>query len=206
MIAEKVAQAMGYRLADKATVEAIFREYGMTRLQDEYDSIPRFWDRFDAHKVDRRKSVLAMLNHALCALARHGDIVILGRGGFVILQGYVDVLHVRIQAPLEVRVQRVREQPSSAGPGRAEEVVKAHDRLQADFIRSVYGADWQNAPAFDLVIDTGKIDPDRAAELIVAGARALPARGLAGPTSAELQVDKVLAEAVDEVLNAAVPQ
>jgi len=202
VIAEKAAQSLGYQLVDKNTVEAVFREYGMASLKDEYDSIPRFWDRFDSQKVDQRKNILGMLNETLCALARHDDVVILGRGGFVILQGYRDVLHVRVQAPLAVRVQRVMEQqPAVAGAGRAEEVVKNHDRLQNDFIRSVYGADWVNAPPFDLVIDTGKIPPDRAAELIVASAKELPARDLAGPTTADLNVDKVLLEAADEAMH-----
>ena len=203
VIAEKAAQALGYRLVDKNTVETVFHEYGMSSLKDEYDSIPHFWDRFDARKMDQRRNVLSMLNETLLALAHHDDVVILGRGGFAILHGYRDVLHVRIQAPLDVRVQRVQEQSEIAGPDQAGDLIKSNDRLQKEFIRTVYGADWLNAADFDLVIDTGKIDPDHAAELIVASARALPAKDLAGPTTTELRIDKFLAEAVDEALNPA---
>lgn len=200
LIAQKAAQSLGYRLADKATLEAMFHEYGMSRLKDEYDALPGFWDRFDSGRMDQRRNVLSMLNDALRALARHDNVVILGRGGFVLLRGCVDVLHVRVQAPLAVRVQRVMERPEVAEPSQAEQIVKAHDRLQAEFIKSVYGADWVSAPAFDLVIDTAKIGPDLAAELIVAGTRALPARDVAGPTTADLDVDPILAEAAEAAL------
>ena len=201
IIANKAAQALGYRLADKDTVEAVLHDYGVTQLKDEYNSIPGFWDRFDTQKRDQRKNTLSVLNHALCALARHDNVVILGRGGFVILQGYRDVLNVRVQAPLRVRIARVQERLSLGEPGRAEEMVKANDRLQREFIKSVDGADWLEASAFDLVIDTSKFHPDLAVELIVAGARALPAGDVAEPSVADLQVDSILAEAAMDALN-----
>lgn len=202
IIAEEAAQALGYRLADKDTVETMLHDYGMTGLKDEYDSIPGFWDRFDTQKRDQRKTTLSMLNHALCALARHDNVVILGRGGFTILQGYRDVLNVRVQAPLAVRIARVQERLTTKGePGRAEDLVTANDRLQREFIKSVYGADWAEASPFDLVIDTSKLHPDLAVDLIVAGAKALPARDAAGPAVADLEVDPVLAQLASDALN-----
>ena len=40
-------------------------------------------------------------------MARHGNVVILGRSGYAILAGLADVLHVRLQAPLEDRIELV---------------------------------------------------------------------------------------------------
>jgi cytidylate kinase len=113
-----------------------------------------------------------------------------------------DVLNVRIQAPLALRIQRLVDSPSIGDPGIAGEAIDKNDRLKKIFIASVYGLDWGSAGNFDLVIDTGKVAPDLAIELIVQATKALKATGTSGRrTTAVLPEDKVLAATVDEVLN-----
>jgi cytidylate kinase len=193
-IAEKVAQKMGYHFADKNTLETLLNEYGLFEFDRMYESIPSFWDRFDAQRMERRGVLIGMLNQAIMALAHHGDIVIVGRGGFAVLAGLADVLHVRIQAPLELRMRRAMEQPSIAEPSRAELLVKENDRLQKTFVESVYGTQWDSAKGFDLVIDTGKISTDRATAWIVEAAKELRVPDRSGTrTAAQLEVDRVLA-------------
>jgi cytidylate kinase len=201
VVAEKTAQMLGYHLADKSTIEEIFRDYGLPKLEGEYDSIPGFWDRFAVERQNRRQTLFGMLNKSLCALAQYGNVVIAGRGGFAVLAGLADVLNVRIQAPLMVRIMRLVDAPSVGDPGLAEQLVHKNDQLQKSFIKSVYGVEWDAAGAFDLVIDTGKITPDLAADMIVQATRALPAAGSSGArTTADLGADKVLIAAVDDVL------
>jgi cytidylate kinase len=198
-IAEKAAQALGYHLADKNTIETILKEYGIQEFDRMYDSIPGFWDRFDAQRMELRGILISMLNQTIRALAQHGNMVILGRGGFAVLAGLVDVLHVRIQAPLPLRVRRAAEQPSIAEPSRAELLVKENDRIQKGFVESVYGTSWDSVKGFDLVIDTGKVAPDLAASWIVQAARSIQVPGISGtPTAARLEVDRILAATVKE--------
>jgi len=200
-IAEKAAQALGYHLTDKTTIEAMLKDYGLSSFEEEYQSIPGFWDRFDFQRRDRRQTLFSMLNHCFCALARHGDVVIVGRGGFAVLGGLADVLNVRIQAPWKDRVHRVMELPSVGEPSRAEQMLLENDYLQRQFVKSVHGVEWDTASAFDLVIDTGKVAPDLAVDLIVQAARALRPSGIPGErTSADLEVDHILTAVVDDVL------
>jgi cytidylate kinase len=203
IVAEKTAQMLGYHLTDKSTIEEIFRDYGLPKLEGEYDSIPGFWDRFAVEKQNRRQTLFGMLNKSLCAIAQYGNVVIAGRGGFAVLAGLADVLNIRIQAPLMARIMRLVESPSVGDPGLAEQLVQKNDQLQKNFIKSVYGIEWDSAGAFDLVIDTGRITPDLAADMIVQATKALPAKGTSGArTTADLSVDKVLLAAVDDVLTA----
>ena len=207
VVAEKTAQMLGYHLTDKSTIEEIFRDYGLPKLEGEYDSIPGFWDRFAVEKQNRRQTLFGMLNKSLCALAQYGNVVIVGRGGFAVLAGLADVLNVRIQAPLMARIMRLVESPSVGDPGLAEQLVQKNDQLQNTFIKSVYGMEWDSAGAFDLVINTGRITPDLAADMIVQATKALPAQGASGArTTADLGVDKVLLAAVDDVLTAINPR
>jgi len=202
LVAEKAAHALGYRLADKATIGHILKDYGLCNLEEEYRSIPGFWDRFDIARMRQRETLLTMLNHCLQALARQGEVVIVGRGGFAVLAGLADVLNVRIQAPQAVRARRLVDAPTIGDPGVAERVVPENDHLQKAFIKSVYGLDWDLAKAFDLVIDTGKITPELAADLVVRAARAIRTTGWSGEaTTAGLEVDPILGEAVQEELD-----
>lgn len=198
-IAEKAAQALGYHLADKNSIEKILSEYGLMEFDRMYDSIPGFWDRFDAHRMERRAILIDMLNKTLMALAGHGNTVIVGRGGFAVLADLADVLNVRIQAPMQMRTHRVMELPDIAEPSRAEIVVKENDRLQKGFVESVYGVHWDSVKNFDLVIDTGKVAPDLAVDWIAAAARHLKAPAMGGVrTVANLKLDKILAATVNE--------
>jgi len=195
LVAEKTARALGYHLADKQTLEAILRTEGaLPEFQREYASVPGFWDRFDLRRMERRQGLIESLNRAILALAQHGNMVIVGRGGFSVLKGLADVFHVRIQAPLPVRIRRVTELPEAAVPSRAERFILENDKIQRGFIESVYGVPWDTAKHFDLVLDTGKIAPDLAAGWLVQAVQAMPGGGF---TAAGLEVDPVFAARVN---------
>jgi hypothetical protein len=54
--------------------------------------------------------VVAIVGQTILAAQKLGDIVIVGRGGQAVLRGSPGVLHVRIEAPLDARIQRVMSQ------------------------------------------------------------------------------------------------
>jgi cytidylate kinase len=203
LVAEGAAHTLGYRLADKTTIETVLKDYGLVLFSREYDSIPSFWERFDAQKREERQHHINMLNKCICAIAHHGNVVIVGRGGFAVLADLDDVLHVRIQAPTPVRIRRLVEAPDIADPSLAELALTKNDNLQKQFIKTVYGREWDTAKGFDLVIDTGKIPPGLAAEMIVQATRGLRVRGTGGARAlADLPLDRDICAAVDRVLNA----
>jgi len=204
LVAEGAARTLGYHLADKSTIETVLKDYGLVQFSREYDSIPGFWERFDAQKREERQHHINMLNKCICAMARHGNVVIVGRGGFAVLANLADVLNVRIQAPSPLRIRRLVEAPEIADPGLAEQAVAKNDHLQQQFIKTIYGQEWDTAKAFDLVIDTGKIPPGLAAEMIVQAVRDLRVPETGGEhTTAGLPVDSDICEAVDRVLDLA---
>ncbi len=109
--------------------------------------------------------------------------VIVGRGGQVLLQGTPGVLHVRIEAPIEDRIQRVKTQiQSERGPQRSEgngrderELLKAasdmivnRDMASADYIKHFYNIDWDDPKLYHLVLNLGKLNVEQAVQIIVA--------------------------------------
>jgi cytidylate kinase len=199
LIAEEVAKGLGYHLADETTVATILKGYGLVDFEQEYQSIPGFWDRLSTEKSDERENFLTMLNRTLLALAGHGDVVIVGRGGFAVLDGMPGVFNVRTQAPLSLRIERTQDSTASVEPHKAEALVKGNDQVQKVFVKSVYGMQWNSAEAFDLVIGTGQIGADLAASMIVKAVQAL--RPEPPATAPSFPVDDILASAVQDALD-----
>jgi len=99
------------------------------------------------------------------AAAKTGHVVIVGRGGQFLLADRRDMLHLRVVAPLELRVAYVarREEPNrDAARRRVQEKDRARDRnMQAQFHRKPDDPD-----LYDLVINTAVLDLDRIVDLI----------------------------------------
>lgn len=196
VIAHDVAQALGYQFVDRQIIAKILSQYGFVEYMDDYDSAASFWDRFDARKTE----MVSMLNRVIQALAHHNNIVLLGRGSFAVLEDYADVLNVRLQAPLAVRIQRVMESQNLPNVDATEDLVKENDKKRANFIESFYGPQWVTAKAFDLVVDTSKISPKIADQWIIEAAKAIDAQDKTGKrTTAAIEVDPVLARVVAEM-------
>lgn len=118
------------------------------------------------------------------------------------LKGYGDVLNVRIQAPFELRVQRVMEKHGFSSHEIAENFVRESDQLRREFVESLFGLKWDSVSAFDLIIDTGKISPDMAVDWLEEEIHRIgisPAPGM--PSAQTIQIDKVLERTVDEILH-----
>jgi cytidylate kinase len=197
-IGQQVAGQLGYEFVDKRTVEAVLRQYGLTKFSDLYTSAPSFWDLTNPTNL----LIVSMLNEIMEAFAYRGRMVILGRGGFASLSAYADVLNVRIQAPLAVRVERVQARENLATTQQAEERVKEDDKARSKFIQMFYNKQWDAKSHFNLVIDTGSVSTEMAVNWIVEAARGLEQKefGPEAVTTRQIEVDPVLADAISKVL------
>jgi len=200
IIAQQVAQTLGYHLVDLKFIGTIIGQYGYVEFDKEYRNLPTFWERFDAERLQHRDTMVNMLNQVIQAVAQHGNVVILGRSGFEVLRGYADVFHVRVQAPFAVRVGRVMEKQNITFE-EAEAIVKSKDKVRLAFVEEFYKVPWGSIQAFDLIVNTGKISPDLATTWVLDGVKAfMTGRETEQPTTAEIEVDRILAQSVIEVL------
>jgi cytidylate kinase len=196
-IGKQVAKVLGYNFVDKTTLEKVLQQYGLIQLNDLYKSAPGFWASID----ERNLLLISMLNKSFLALARRGNVVILGRGGFAALSGYADVLHVRIQAPFPVRVQRIMEREGIPDLQRGQDLVKENDKARMAFLQSFYNARWDATNAFNLVINTHTTPPDMAAQWIITAAKNLEQQNLDRElTTAKIEVDSIMAITITEIL------
>jgi cytidylate kinase len=197
-IARRLTEALGYTLANKRVLEAIFRQYGLEKFGELYTSPPNIWDLANA----RNLQIVSMLNDTMEALAHRGDMLILGRGGYASLSKYEDVLNVRLQAPFSVRVERVMARENLDNRLRAEQQVKADDTAREKFVSRFYNQAWENASNFDLVIDTYTISTEMATDWIIEAAKALSAGEFRADavTAERAKADPSLLDAIDIAL------
>lgn len=116
----------------------------------------------------------------MLSLAAKGKVVIIGRAGQVILRDRPDVLHVKVIAPVHLRAARtaLRQRISLEA---AQAQVEASDRTRRRYLRRHYHARWDDPELYDLIINTARLTPAAAADLVCNAIVTLPARAAPQP-------------------------
>ncbi len=100
-------------------------------------------------------------------LVGEGGAVIVGRAGQAILRGREGVLHVRVIAPLELRIERVAKTQGIAREA-AQAQVETSDRYRRNYLRRFYQVRWDDPLLYNLVVNTGVLTIEQAANSICA--------------------------------------
>lgn len=182
-IADLLCESLGYCRVDKAMLtqiaeeagvdmEAVLEmERGVTRRARLVSGEMTSLYRKQASAFERRgaldeKTYAQVLQETMERFAQEGNAVIVGRGGQMVLRDWPGALHVRLFAPMEVRAQRIaaREQISKVEATRR---IEQSDEQKRQYIRQMHNnADWRNIKYYHLLIDTGRISAEVAANII----------------------------------------
>jgi CMP/dCMP kinase len=111
------------------------------------------------------ESYRCSLSKVVHTLADEGNVVIIGRAGQSILQERQDVLHVRIVAPLQVRVDRVASRQGISKESALAQV-KASDTSRKQLVKRLFKVNWEEPSLYHLVLNTGLLTPEMAAGAI----------------------------------------
>ncbi|MBI3071301.1 MAG: cytidylate kinase-like family protein [Deltaproteobacteria bacterium] len=103
-------------------------------------------------------------------IAAHGSAVIIGRGANLIL-GPSASFRVRTVCPLEDRVRRLAA-AQGLGDATARAEITRVDAERAAFVRRNFGEEVGDASSYDVVINTGTLSLEAAAELVIGAYRA----------------------------------
>jgi len=164
-----IQNAVEFKPATKGLLE---RWFGSTQRLTGGD--PSSWT-FPALNEALQDLTIANLMDIISAGYKKGNVVIVGRGGMAALQDKPDVLHVRIQAPLELRVKRLQEHESLTHE-EAQKRIRERDLSDVEWIKRFFGLDSPDPQRVDIIISTAKYTPEQAADLIVSALQKLPAK------------------------------
>ena len=163
-IARSLAESLGYRVMDYEVINEAAARAGAPEMAlaalDDLDLLglkPSFRQR-QAYQRGVRQVMLEQ--------AAKGNVVLVGRGGQVILRDHPDVLHVRIVAPLALRIERVAAaRGTSLAAARAQ--VRTSDRARRTYLRRYYHVDLNDVDLYDLILNTRDLTVAAATDVLI---------------------------------------
>jgi cytidylate kinase len=101
----------------------------------------------------------------LTKLGSRSGVILLGRGSQVIFKNRPDALHIRLVAPLPVRIARTAQMLNVSEKEAARNVAEL-DKSRASYLRNFYSVDVNDAEFYHLTINTGRFDYDQTCDII----------------------------------------
>ena len=193
-VAQLLCDRLGYRYFDKKLMQGLAAQSGLSPekvvdlLDDSYRArslVERLFSNYPAPmgdpgtwiisaEVEAQEQLNAVIvTHLIRAAHAQGNVVIIGRGGQVVLADLPGVLHVRLVAPLELRIRRQQDRAGLTAAAAREFVLK-RDQASIDFVKRYYNVDAADPKLYDLIISTAKLTPSAAADLIIRALACLP--------------------------------
>ncbi len=163
-IAKSLQDKTGYSFLDKELLEKeLVNKYSIPEDQAKrYDEKkPSFWDMFSSDK-DR---FIYFLKSTMYELARQDNSIVMGRGGHVLFADIPGTLHIKIVAPYELRIKRVKEE-FKYNDQLAEQAIKHSDHDRAGFHKYFFHINWDDSQLYDLTINTEHFTVYAAVKLI----------------------------------------
>jgi cytidylate kinase len=165
-----LAERLGYRFVDQDMISQAARQYGVgeEKLSQVDETKPSFVERFD---VETRRYI-TVLQSALLDVAEQDNVIIMGRGGQVLLRGITHVLRLRLMAPFDLRVKRVMKKMAgqmgeTVDVRTTAEMVRRNDQEKFGRMRYLYDVDWSDPALYDAVLNTEKISHEAGVDLVM---------------------------------------
>jgi len=160
-IGSSVASFLGY---EYIPLGRVFEEAGkagnkIKKLAEEVGkSVPGLWERTDWSFV----AFAAFSQSTILRYTLRNNIVVMTRGGNILLRSIPHAFRIFMTAPFEVRVRRIMER-EEVSREIAVMMAKKADREMAVTVQQVYGTNWTDPTEYDRVIDTSRHNWDEIA-------------------------------------------
>ena len=178
-VAALTAEKLNYEFVGDEMVSSIAKELNLSeseakifRHQGAQSKMLRFLDRYTCtivqKVVDRQHGCLdddayyQVTRKLVENLYDEGAVVVLGWGGQCILRGKPNTLHVRLKQDPAVKIETAMAQKDLDESG-ARAFVETEEHDGAEYIRTYFKEDWNDARLYDLVVDMGKNSVEQAA-------------------------------------------
>ncbi len=162
-IGQKAAELLGYQIVwreviNQAAIRAGAPEVALAMI-DELGLLGL------CPSAEKCQAYLHAVEQVVHELAERGNVVIVGRGSQIILKDRPGVLHVRVIAPLELRIERIMQEKGIALDA-AQAQIEASDRSRKRYLNRFYKTQWEDPTLYDVILNTARISIDSAAELL----------------------------------------
>lgn len=165
----KVSEKMGYRFISRTYIEEKLMKMGFDEKKMlKYDERkPGFF----ASLSKDRDEYLAHLQLALLEEAETNNVVIIGRGAFATFAGIPNHLSFRVVADNKIRVDRLMAEKNWT-ERQARNRIDESDTNREGFHKAFYNVNVEDSTNYNMVINTGIYNEERASNIIVAAVKA----------------------------------
>jgi len=118
-----------------------------------------------ARRMEASATYAKLVHQVIGEYAEKGNVIIVGRGAQIVLRDFPGALHVRLHAPLEVRILHLMERLGLERK-EAERQIHQSDKERQRYLKHFYNAAWDDPVLYHLTINTGKIAADWATQVI----------------------------------------
>ena len=189
----RLSEILGWSLFDKRLMLQVASDVGLSSMdmedftEDDY-KIRSFWDRLfggaggssmalggeapatiTTQQMDQEGAV-RLVNKAIELVYEKGNVIIVGRGGQAVLKDKRDVIHVRVQAPMDVRTSRLQTY-EGVNPDDVLRIAQERDRAAEQYMKRFFNVDLEDPYLYHMIINSGKVDTDKAAQMIADSAK-----------------------------------
>jgi cytidylate kinase len=170
-ISKRLADILGWQLFDRNIIEAITeRTHYRKELVSQFDEhiqseLQTYLYNLFTNQIFNNTQYLYHLTEVLLGIAHRGNAVIVGRGANFILPPEAG-LRVRVVAPRDVRLRRILKAKGCDEKTAARELARL-DEEQRSFLHHHFLSKPDDPCAYDVLINTGHIDLQAGADLIV---------------------------------------
>ncbi|MBN1873169.1 MAG: cytidylate kinase-like family protein [Anaerolineae bacterium] len=119
----------------------------------------------EEQRAEAGEDYVELVQQVIKEYAKIGDTVIVGRGGQIILCNAPHTLHVRIEAPKDIRIQNMI-QRLGVDEKEAERRILRSDKLRARYLKQLYNAAWNDPTLYHMILNTGKLSESLATHVI----------------------------------------
>lgn len=172
IFARQLSEALGYGYADEALISKINEAEGVREtlaVNVEDESAPGFLEKV-AELANNRNFFKVALETSVYDLALKGDLVFVGGGAHLVLEGFPCLFAVQIVRNLRDRVKAIAGE-KGISYDEALNLVKKKDKHKANFIRHYFDRELFDPTMFHLTINASRVPIDDAVEMVAAEAR-----------------------------------
>jgi len=183
-VGRKLADKLGVKYYDKALIEGLTREFGLSveRIEELKGQKKSWWNDFNNYyktlidsasrpmeaevKLDTA-SMYETEKRILEELASQESCVVAGRTGFMVFREWPNSLNILIQASMEHRVQRIMER-QGVGEQEARDIIAKVDASRETYVKKYEDTSRYDTRNYQLVLSMDTLSEDAAVEVIMA--------------------------------------
>lgn len=153
-ILEKIMQDTGLTSSLVETMTGQARNTMTNLIQTTFSSFP---PQVAIHK---------RLTEMIALLALNGNVVIVGRGSNMITRNFISGFHVRLVAPMNIRIEKISK-ARNLSKNDAAKLITERTKMRDDYMKEFLKFDLSDPHNYDLVINDGEFTIEQTSRLII---------------------------------------